>query len=91
MRIISLLPSATEIVCLLGLEDQLVGVSADSDSPLEVVSQRPALNTVSIDTGQLTSREIDEAASLGVKGCLTKPFDLDVLLGAVERLVRHAS
>ena len=25
----SLLPSATEIVCLLGLEDQLVGVSAD--------------------------------------------------------------
>ena len=30
------------------------------------------------------------AAGLGVKGCITKPFDLDVLLGAVERLVHAA-
>jgi CheY-like chemotaxis protein len=29
----------------------------------------------------------DEAAKLGVKGCIAKPFDLDVLLGAVERAV----
>jgi CheY-like chemotaxis protein len=29
-----------------------------------------------------------EAAGLGVKGCIAKPFDLDVLLGAVERVVR---
>lgn len=27
MRIASLLPSATEIVCLLGLDDRLVGVT----------------------------------------------------------------
>jgi CheY-like chemotaxis protein len=32
-----------------------------------------------------------EAAGLGVTGCITKPFDLDVLLGAVERLVRRAA
>ncbi|HLZ30445.1 MAG TPA: cobalamin-binding protein [Chloroflexota bacterium] len=62
MRIVSLLPSATEIVCRLGLEDQLVGVSADSDWPIDVVTRRPVLNTVSIDTSQLTSREIDAAA-----------------------------
>ena len=33
MRIISLLPSATEIICALGLEDALVGVSHECDYP----------------------------------------------------------
>ncbi|MEK0424367.1 MAG: hypothetical protein RJB11_458, partial [Planctomycetota bacterium] len=33
MRIVSLLPSATEIVCELGLADQLVGVSHECDYP----------------------------------------------------------
>jgi CheY-like chemotaxis protein len=28
-----------------------------------------------------------EAAKLGVKGCIAKPFDLDVLIGAIERAV----
>jgi CheY-like chemotaxis protein len=32
-----------------------------------------------------------EAAGLGVSGCISKPFDLDVLLGAIERAVRHAA
>ncbi|QDU93934.1 cobalamin-binding protein [Lignipirellula cremea] len=33
MRIVSLLPSATEIVCLLGLQEQLVGVTHECDYP----------------------------------------------------------
>lgn len=33
MRIVSLLPSATEIVCALGLEDRLVGVTHECDYP----------------------------------------------------------
>ena len=33
MRILSLLPSATEIVFALGLEDALVGVTAECDFP----------------------------------------------------------
>jgi CheY-like chemotaxis protein len=32
-----------------------------------------------------------EAAKLGVKACIAKPFDLDVLLGAVDRIVRAAA
>lgn len=36
MRIVSLLPSATEIVCALGLADQLAGVSHECDYPPEV-------------------------------------------------------
>jgi CheY-like chemotaxis protein len=32
----------------------------------------------------------NEAATLGVRGCIAKLFDLDVLLGAIERAVRRA-
>jgi len=32
----------------------------------------------------------EEAATLGVKGCIAKPFDLDVLLGAIERAVQRS-
>jgi iron complex transport system substrate-binding protein len=40
-RIISLLPSATEIVCALGFEDQLVGRSHECDYPPAVVRLPP--------------------------------------------------
>src|SRR5438105_10815730 len=79
VRIVSLLPSATEIVCLLGLADQLVGVSADSDWPPEVVERLPVLNTVSIDTSQLSSREIDTAASDGHRGASLYHVDPELL------------
>jgi len=36
VRIVSLLPAATEIVCSLGLEEQLVGVSHECDYPTSV-------------------------------------------------------
>jgi iron complex transport system substrate-binding protein len=79
VRIVSLLPSATEIVCLLGLQDQLVGVSADSDWPADVVKRLPVLNTVSINTSQFSSREIDQAASGGHTGASLYHVDPDML------------
>ncbi|TWT72865.1 cobalamin-binding protein [Allorhodopirellula solitaria] len=36
MRIVSLLPSATEIICALGLRDDLVGVTHECDFPADV-------------------------------------------------------
>ncbi len=57
MRIVSLLPSATEIVCALGLEAQLVGVTHECDHP-PFVRQLPKVTRTLIPTG-IASAEID--------------------------------
>jgi iron complex transport system substrate-binding protein len=57
MRIVSLLPSATEIVCALGLKEQLVGVTHECDFPSYVLGLPKVTRTV-IPTGA-TSAEID--------------------------------
>jgi iron complex transport system substrate-binding protein len=57
MRIVSLLPSATEIVCALGLEGQLVGVTHECDFPASVRAL-PRVTTTLI-PHDATSREID--------------------------------
>ena len=56
-RIVSLLPSATEIVCALGLADALVGVSHDCDFPPEVRG-KPVLSGAIV-TAAESSRAID--------------------------------
>ncbi len=48
MRIVSLLPSATEIVYALGLGDDLVGVSHDCDHPADV-ARKPRLSVAVVD------------------------------------------
>lgn len=57
MRIISLLPSATELVCALGLADQLVAISHDCDYPPEI-RNRPVLSEAIV-TSDLPSGVID--------------------------------
>jgi len=57
MRIVSLLPSTTEIVCELGLESSLVGRSHQCDHP-EAVRSLPACTSPKYDTGG-TAGEID--------------------------------
>ena len=57
MRIASLLPSATEIVCALGLEDSLVAVTHECDYP-ESVRGKPVV-TRSVLPGNGASADID--------------------------------
>lgn len=57
MRVVSLLPAATEIVCALGLRSQLVGRSHECDSPLDVEAL-PALTRARVDSS-LGSDAID--------------------------------
>jgi iron complex transport system substrate-binding protein len=57
MRIVSLLPSATEIVCELGLGDSLVGVTHECDHP-SFVAGLPKVTRTLI-PHDATSREID--------------------------------
>jgi iron complex transport system substrate-binding protein len=57
MRIVSLLPSATEMICALGLEDQLVGVTHECDFP-GLVRGLPKVTRTLI-PGDAASAEID--------------------------------
>jgi iron complex transport system substrate-binding protein len=60
MKIVSLLPSATEIVFALGLGDSLEGVTHECDYPAEA-REKPVVMRPSLPQGVLSSREIDEA------------------------------
>lgn len=58
MRIVSLLPSATEIVYRLGIGDQLVGVTAECDEPPQARREHPTV-VDGLDTAGLTPAQID--------------------------------
>jgi iron complex transport system substrate-binding protein len=60
MRIVSLLPSATEIVGSLGLADRLVGRSEECDFPHQVAAL-PVVTASRVDTSTLAAAEIDAA------------------------------
>jgi iron complex transport system substrate-binding protein len=67
MRIVSLLPSATEIVCALGLGDELVGVTHECDWPPEVVG-KPVMTASAFDHSSSTSAEIHRLVRDAVHG-----------------------
>ena len=59
LRIVSLLPAATEIAAGLGLLDQVVGVSHECDFP-EEASARPRVTHCPVHNAGLTSGEVDQ-------------------------------
>jgi iron complex transport system substrate-binding protein len=67
MRIVSLLPSATEIVCALGLADELVGISHECDWPPEVVGL-PVMTSSVNELANASSREIHRLVERSVHG-----------------------
>ena len=66
-RIVSLLPSATEIVCALGLEENLVGVTHECDFPPSVAG-KPVLTSSRISHAVMSSAEIDHAVRAQLDG-----------------------
>jgi len=62
VRIVSLLPSATDIIFELGLFDSLVGISDDCNWPPEAAS-KPLVARTTLDASALSSAEIDALVS----------------------------
>ena len=61
LRIVSMLPAATEMVAALGLEDSLVGISHECDWP-HTVRTRPVVSRPALDLAKMTPAEIDAVA-----------------------------
>jgi len=62
MRICSLLPSTTEILCTLGLEENIVGITHECDYP-PGIRNKPRIVMSSIDHSTMNNRQIDKIVS----------------------------
>jgi iron complex transport system substrate-binding protein len=80
-RIVSFLPAATEMVCALGLADQLVGVTHECDYPPEIIG-KPVVVRNALAMGGLSPREIDAAVSAQIRSGAS-------LYRVDEQLLRH--
>lgn len=84
MRVVSLLPAATDIVAALGAGADLVGRTHECDWPADVVARVPVVTTTSLPAG-LSSREISAALGrhgTGHGGSSIYQLDLAALAGA---------
>ena len=77
MEIGTLLPSATEIVCVLGLENNLVGISHECDFPTSI-ADLPKLTSSSIDEHK-NSKDIHKTVEFLLKNSLSV-YDLNLEL-----------
>ena len=83
MRVVSLLPSATEIVYALGVEP--VGVSHECDYP-PAATEKPSINRSRIDAGA-SSSEINEQVASAERGGSVYEIGLDALREADPDLI----
>src|SRR5919108_476567 len=61
-RIVSFLPSATEMVCALGLNERLVGITHECDYPPEIQG-KPIVVRNALPIERMSQREIDAAVA----------------------------
>ncbi len=78
LKIASLLPSATEIICALGLEENLVGITHECDFPTTIAG-KPHLTASRISHEIMSSEEIDHAVRSQLDGH-GSIYDLDTRL-----------
>jgi iron complex transport system substrate-binding protein len=69
-RIVSFLPSATEMVCALGLEDRLVGITHECDYPPSV-KRKPVVVKSAVPVETMTEAEIDKAVAERIQAGLS--------------------
>jgi len=87
VRIVSLLPSATEVVCAIGLEDELVAVTHECDWPPSVVG-KPVVTRSVHDLVAVGSREIHDRVTASMHGGSSLyELDEDALAAAEPDLI----
>ncbi len=87
MRIVSLLPSATDIVCALGLNDCLVGRTHECDWP-PGIEEVPVMTSDVLEVASMASREIDAAVGAAAhSGSSIYALDHDALAEAKPDLI----
>src|SRR6266480_1825130 len=69
-RIVSFLPSATEIACALGLQDSLVGITHECDYPPEAQG-KPIVVRNALPIERMSQSEIDAAVARRIKDGLS--------------------
>src|SRR5262249_20033479 len=86
-RIVSFLPSATEMICALGLADKLAGVTHECDFP-PVVRDKPIVVRSALPTERMSQSEIDAAVAERLRqGLSLYQVDEGVLQGIAPDLI----
>lgn len=81
-RIVSFLPSATEIACALGLEDSLLGITHECDYPASVRTKPVVVRNV-LPIEQMNQSEIDRAVAERMRAGLSLYQIDEKLLGEI--------
>lgn len=88
LRIVSLLPSATEIVCALGLGDQFVGVTHECDFPAEIVTNKPVVTSSILTAPEPSGDEEESDAAEPPQSALEIDEQVRAALASGESLYR---